>query len=260
MKEIIKIHISKYLTNEWAIQIARKQWGTDAPQFVKRSRQYVFDRFVLDENDGFEVVAIAVNNEVVGRIHCVQNDSNSSLWYYGDLFVVPEYRRCGIAKELIGAAVQHLSELGASVLRCYVEPNNLLSRNLQISMGFAEKPFETFNDFENEGEIMFEKEMPSCFSCVPATAEDAYFVRIMFVMNRDRLHMGDISMNEWQQRLSVKNDDERHFLICKGAMPVAYMSMINENGENRMAMFFAVEGVDEDAVRAYAETFVECQI
>ena len=63
MKEIIKIYISKYLTNEWAIQIARKQWGTDAPQFVKRSRQYVFDRFVLDENDGFEVVAIASDAE-----------------------------------------------------------------------------------------------------------------------------------------------------------------------------------------------------
>lgn len=259
MKEIIKIHISKFLTNEWAVQIAQKQWGTDSPEFVKRSRQYVFDQY-LDENDWFEVVAVTSDNEIVGRIHCVQNDSNSSLWYYGDLFVVPEYRRCGIAKELIGAAVQHLSELGASVLRCYVEPNNLPSRNLQISMGFAEKPFETFNDFENEGEIMFEKEMPSCFSCVPATAEDVYFVRIMFVMNCDRLHMGDISMNEWQQRLSVKNDDERHFLICKGAMPVAYMQIIRRHNNTEMSLFFAVDGFDEDLVLGYTTKFAECYV
>ena len=238
MNEIIKIHISKYLTNEWAIQIARKQWGTDAPQFIKCSRQYVFDRFVLDENDGFEVVAIASDNEVIGRIHCVQNNSNPSLWYYGDLFVVAEYRRRGIAKQMVAAAIQHLSELGATVLRCYVEPDNQPSRNLQHSMGFAEKPFETFNDFDNEGDVMFEKDVPSCFACVSATVEDAYFVRIMFVMNRERLNIGDISIDEWRQRLSAQDDGVRHFLICKGAMPVAYMQMVNE----RIAMFFCQQG------------------
>ena len=256
MKEIIKIQISKYLTNEWAVQIARKQWGTGAPEFVRRSRQYVFDQF-LDENDWFEVVAVTSDNEIVGRIHCVQNNSNPSLWYYGDLFVVPEYRRLGIAKQMIAAAVQHLSESGATVLRCYMEPDNLPSRNLQFSMGFAEKPYETFNDFDNEGDVMFEKDVPSCFSCVPATAEDAYFVRIMFVMNRERLNIGDISIDEWRQRLSENNDDVRHFLVCKGAMPVAYMQMVNENGTHRMAMFFAADGIDEDAVRAYMEQCVE---
>lgn len=126
MNEIIKIQISKFLTNEWAVQIAQKQWGTDSPEFVKRSRQYVFDQY-LDENDWFEVVAVTSDNEIVGRIHCVQNNSNPSLWYYGDLFVVPEYRRREIAKQMIAAAIQHLSELGATVLRyttkfaeCYV--------------------------------------------------------------------------------------------------------------------------------------------
>lgn len=237
MNEIIRIQISKFLTNEWAVQIARKQWGTDAPEFVRRSRQYVFDQF-LDENDWLEVVAVTSDNEVVGRIHCVQNNSNSSLWYYGDLFVVPEYRRRGIAKQMVAAAMQHLSELGATVLRCYVEPDNQPSRNLQRSMCFAEKPFETFNDFDNEGDVMFEKDVPSCFACVSATVEDAYFVRIMFVMNRERLNIGDISMDEWRQRLSAQDDDVRHFLICKGAMPVAYMQMVNE----RIAMFFCQQG------------------
>ena len=255
MNEIIRIQISKFLTNEWAVQIARKQWGTDAPEFVRRSRQYVFDQF-LDENDWLEVVAVTSDNEVVGRIHCVQNNSNPSLWYYGDLFVVAEYRRRGIAKQMVAAAIQHLSELGATVLRCYVEPDNQPSRNLQRSMGFSEKPFETFNDFDNEGDVMFEKDVPSCFACVSATVEDAYFVRIMFVMNRERLNIGDISMDEWRQRLSAQDDEVRHFLICKGAMPVAYMQMVNE----RMAMFFASKGIDEDAVHAYMEQFVECYV
>lgn len=257
MKEIIKIKVSKFLTNEWAVQIARKQWGTDAPPFVRRSRQYVFDRFVLDEHDGFEIVATASDNEVIGRIHCVQNDSDPLLWYYGDLFVVPEYRRLGIAKEMISTVIQHLSELGASTLRCYVDPNNLPSRNLQISMGFVEKTFETFNNFENEGDIMFEREIPSCFSCVPATEEDAYFARILFVQNRDSLHIGDIGMDEWRRRLSAKNNDERHFLVCKGAMPVAYMQILKGQTNNEISLLFVIKGFENNLVLDYATKFAE---
>ena len=51
----------------------------------------------MNENDCFGVIATTPNNDVVGRLHCVKNENNSKLWYYGDLFVIPEYRRMGIA-------------------------------------------------------------------------------------------------------------------------------------------------------------------
>jgi hypothetical protein len=48
MDEIITIQISKFLTDEYVRQIAQKQWRTDAPQWVNRSRQYIFDEIMND--------------------------------------------------------------------------------------------------------------------------------------------------------------------------------------------------------------------
>lgn len=148
MKEIITIQVSKFLTTELAEEIAKKQWNSSAPNLINRSRQYVFDELV-NGNDCFGVLATTANKDVIGRIHCVRNEEDHSLWYYGDLFVIPEYRRMGIAKQMINTAINHLSEIGASRLLCYVEANNLSSRNLQVSVGFKEKDFESFNDFTN---------------------------------------------------------------------------------------------------------------
>ena len=55
MKEIIRIQISKFLSNELVEQIAQKQWHTTNPAFVNRSRQYVFDE-LTDDNDCFGVL------------------------------------------------------------------------------------------------------------------------------------------------------------------------------------------------------------
>ncbi len=153
MKEIITIQISKFLNNELVEQIAQKQWHSSNPTFVNRSRQYIFDE-LIDDNDCFGVVALTINNEVIGRMHCVRNKENFKKWYYGDLFVIPEYRRTGIATQMIEIAKNHLSEMGAESLCCYVEPDNVASRQLQISVGFRERNFCKFNDFINDGEIM----------------------------------------------------------------------------------------------------------
>ncbi|UKI12692.1 MAG: hypothetical protein L6V84_08540 [Oscillospiraceae bacterium] len=72
-------------------------------------------------------------------------------------------------------AISRLSEMGAAVLRCYVDPDNMPSRNLQKSIGFEEKPFKTFNLLDNDGEIMYEIKIPSCFCVIPATSDEAYF-------------------------------------------------------------------------------------
>lgn len=257
--QIITIQISKFLTNELAKEIAQKQWKTTAPSWVNRSRQYIFDE-IINENDCFGVVATTSNSGVVGRLHCVKNENNSKLWYYGDLFVVPEYRRMGIASQMIRTAMDHLSELGATTLRCYVEPDNIPSRNLQLSVGFSEQPFEAFNDFINDGQIMHEIKIANHLTVIPATENEAYFVRILFVQNKETLNNTDnISLNEWKKLLSADGTDEKHFLVCKGAMPVAYLKIngLESASEAWISMLFVAKKFQHQGIGSFAIKYAE---
>ena len=258
MKEIITIQISKFLTNELAVKIAQKQWKESTPLFTNRSRQYIFDEFV-NSNECFGVIATTSNNDVIGRIHCVRNESNSRLWYYGVLFVIPEYRRRGIAKQMIYVAINHLSEMGATILQCYVKPDNIPSRNLQMSLCFLEKPFESFNDFTNDGEIMYELDIPNSLTVIPATINEAYFVRILFVQNKDILNARNISLSGWREILSVDNPDEKHFLVCKGAMPVAYMKIngLLNSDKAWISMLFVAKDFQHQGIGSFALNYAE---
>lgn len=256
MKEIITIQISKFLSNELVKQIAQKQWHSTNAAFVNRSRQYIFDE-LTDGNDCFGVVALTAKNEVIGRLHCVRNKENIKKWYYGDLFVIPEYRRMRIATQMIETAKSHLSEIGAQSLCCYVEPDNFASRQLQISVGFNERSFCTFNNFINDGEIMYEMQLTNNFSIIPATVNEAYFVRILFFLNKDKLDVGDISMNEWKEILTKESTDIKHFLICKGALPIAYMRIVKmeETNNTKISMFFVADGFDYEEIYNYGNDF-----
>lgn len=258
MKEIITIQISKYLSDALAKEIAAKQWGCAAPSWVNRVRQSLFDE-VLENNDCFDVIATAPDGAVVGRLHCIKHTNDPSLWYYGDLFVIPDYRRNGIAKQMIRAAMAHLAERGASVLRCYVEPNNLPSIMLQKSAGFAEKPFLPFNNLINDGEIMYETDIPNMLTAIPATEHEAYFVRIMFAQSRDALHTEDIGYEEWKTLLAADDPDEKHFLICKGALPVAYLKLngLQSNGKAWISMLFVSPSFRRQGVGRFAIRFAE---
>ena len=258
MKEIITIRVSKYLSDELAKKVAWMRWGTSAPEYVNCVRNAVFDE-LTDENDCFEVIAVTAKGKVVGRLHCIRNETDFSLWYYGDLFVTPEYRRMGIARQMVETAISRLSEIGAALLRCYVDPNNMPSRNLQKSIGFEEKPFKTFNGLCNDGQIMHEIKIPSCFCVIPATIDEAYFVRIMFVQNKSELKTENISLNEWKELLSAENPDEKHFLICKGAVPACYMCFSGASGkrEARISMLFVTKELQRCGAGTFALHFSE---
>ena len=258
MKEIITIRASKFLSDELAKKVAQMCWGTSAPQYVNCVRKNVFDG-LTDENDCFEVIAETAKGEVVGRVHCIRNETDFSLWCYGDLFVTPEYRRMGIARQMAETAISRLSEMGAAVLRCYVDPDNMPSRNLQKSIGFEEKPFKTFNLLDNDGEIMYEIKIPSCFCVIPATSDEAYFVRIMFVQNKSELKTENISLHEWKELLSADNSDEKHFLICKGAVPACYMCLSGASGERKahISMLFVKKELHRCGAATFALHFAE---
>ncbi len=256
MKEIITIQTSRFLSNELAEKIVYAQWrGTQ----VNRSMRYVFDELV-NHNDCFDAVAVNSNNDVVGRLHCVKNEINPKLWYYGDLFVIPAYRRIGIASQLVRAAMSRLSEMGAVSLCCYVEPDNIPSRNLQLSLGFSQQPFRAFNNFINDGEIMYEAMVSNILTVIPATANEAYFVGILFAQNKRKLNTEDnISLSEWKELLSADDTDEKHFLVLKGAMPVAYMKLngLESTSEAWISMLFAAKDFQHQGIGSFAIKYAE---
>ena len=258
--ERIIVQISRYLSEALAAEIARAQWHSDAPVWVNRLRRDIFD----EDADGacFEVVARTAGGEAVGRLHCIRNRQDPTLWYYGDLFVVPAYRRSGIALLMLEEAKNHLLEIGARRLRCYVEPQNTPSLRLQEKAGFLEKPFENFNHLQNEGRIMLECELPLPFTVIPATADKACFVFGLYAQNRTALHASSITLSEWRELLACGDADEAHFLICKGAMPAAYMKLnglLNTDTAYLSMLFVAKrhqrEGICRFAV-GYAERFL----
>ncbi|MBQ8432166.1 MAG: GNAT family N-acetyltransferase [Clostridia bacterium] len=264
MNEIITIQISNYLTDPLAKNAAQSRWGSSLPTYTNRVRQLLFDE-LADGNDTFEVVALSLEKNVVGSLHCVKNKADPRLWYYGDLFVIPAYRRRGIAKQMLHAAISHLSELGAERLRCYVELSNTPSHRLQASVGFTEKAYAPFHDLETDGQQMYETDIPKVLTVIPATSQEAYFVRILFVQNKSAFNTANISLGQWRELLATADPDRKHFLICKGAVPVAYMQIHGSPSQKtgQISMLFVAprfqrQGIGSFAIR-YAEEFFKEQ-
>lgn len=99
------------------------------------------------------------NNDVIGCANFIQNSKDYTQWFYTDLWVAPEYRRCGKAKDMIIAGCNHLSDIGAKTLLCTVDPNNEPSIRIQLSLGFKKIKTEPFEFFETYNLLMFMKEL-----------------------------------------------------------------------------------------------------
>lgn len=217
----LKFQLSKYLTNELAAKIAMAQWHSDSPEWINRIRRATYEDSYF--NDCFDVISMDQNDDIIGRLHCIQNNNDKTLWYYGDLFVIPEYRRMGIARQMVSTAITHLSECGVKTLCCYVEPSNETSMAFQKSCGFSEKPYRSFNNILTDGQILFEFSLPCPYSVIPATEKEAVFVMMLYMQNIASLHGKAISLEEWENVLSAKDMDEQNFLVCRGCMPIAWM-------------------------------------
>ncbi len=221
MNEMLTLTVSDYLSLELAEKIAEAQWHRR--EWACTIKQLLYDGKV--SGDCFRVVAKNERDEVVGSLFCLRNQRNPKLWYYGDLFVVPEYRRRHIAEKMLLMATNTLCDRDCRMLRTYVEPENTASLRLQEKLGFVERPYEIFDDLLNEGQLMFEKEL-SHYVAVPAESEwDARFITIIYMSNVEVLHGTEILYKEWCQVLSEKDSDEAHFLIHRGAMPCAWLKL-----------------------------------
>jgi ribosomal protein S18 acetylase RimI-like enzyme len=216
----------------------------------------------LGISDYFNVTAFNKHDEVIGRLNCIQNKENHKRWYYGDLAVKSTYRRIKIATRLVEAAVQRIADLGGEILCCYVEPDNKASICLQNSLGFIEKPTIPFDLLTVVGQIMFEYNIEHQYNVIPATAEEARFVMMFYNQNKDTLHSKHVSLTEWQKILSTNDPDEENFLICKGAMPIAWMRLNGLDGKDIawISMLAVCDKSHRKGIGTYAVNYAESYV
>lgn len=221
MQEIILITVSDYLGFDLAEKIAATQ--RHRPDWRDRVIRMMYD--YKSRSDCFNVIASS-GNKVIGRIQCLRSVTNTRLWYYGDMFVAPEYRRRHIATQMLNTAFEVLGDRGCRVVRAYVEPENIPSLGLQKKFGFKEVPYERFDDLLNEGELMFERDLQA-YTIVPASEEMALYICELCEQCAESLHIGEIVYRDFYNEIvQMLNDtDEKNFLIYRGAFPCAWLKL-----------------------------------
>lgn len=260
MKEIVTIQISDYLSLGLAKDIALAQWHSDQSTWVNRIGESIYSGKY--HSDCFNVISRNRDRQVVGRLQCFKNQKDPSLWCYGDLFVTPPYRRNGIAAQMIQTAIDHLTEIGATRLRCYVDPNNDSSLQLQTAVGFEKKPFETFDNFINDGDIMWELELGSLLSVSEATIDNTRMIMSFYEQNREHLHGEALSYEIWEKALSGYDPDEKYYMVWKGCVPVAWYKInhLNEGKIAWLSMLVVSDRFQRQGIGSYAVQEAEKQL
>ncbi len=164
---------------------------------------------------------------------------------------MPAYRRSGIALLMLEEAKNHLLEIGARRLRCYVEPQNT-SLRLQKKAGFLEKPFENFNHLQNEGRIMLECELPLPFAVIPQLLTKPVFVFGLYAQNRTALRRRSITLSEWRELLACGDGTKRIFSSERGDAGGVYMKLnglLNTDTAYLSMLFVAKRRISAKGIR-----------
>lgn len=255
--EIITVTVSEYLSNEFAKKIGTAQWN--CPEGYYRVRQWL--NLSKTETGYFNVIAQNEHGSVIGRLSCLQNKSDPKLWHYGDLFVISEYRRRHIAERMLFSAIETLKDRDCKTVRAYVEPENLPSISFHRKFGFTQKPYEVFDELiHDEGELMFEKELGSAYEAISVqNADDVKYIAEFYWKNSEKLHGKKISYSQWCSIITEKDSDEEHFLICRGAMPVAWLKIngLESTGTGWISMLAVEPSFQRRGIGRFAVKFAE---
>lgn len=253
--EIITVSTSEYLSEETAMKISSALWGQND---IAGMRSILY--WHRSESDCFNVTARNASGNFVGRVFCIRNTDDPTLWYYGDLFVAESYRRRHIAQQMLGAAFDTLKDKGCKTIRTYVAPENTPSLELQKKLGFSEKPYRTFNSLINDGDIMFEKQLGQIYKAVPVSSRfDVRIIADIYNKNLEALHGDKISYAEWLSAIMSNDTDEKNYLICRGIMPVAWLKIngLDDTDVGYISMLAVIPQFQRSGVGTFAVEFAE---
>lgn len=253
--DCVTISVKEFITPELAEKTAKAIWNK--PEWADAIICFNYENKI--NTDCFNVIAQNDAGDVIGRLFCIQNAENTGLWYYGDLFVISSYRGRHVSKRLLETAEQVLSDKWCHTLRCYVEPDNEISLRLQREYGFTECTYKTFNNLINDGQIMFEKTLATFNTAQVTEKNGARYISDIFNENAALLHSDIIPYREWCSLISANDPDEKHFLICKGAVPCGYLKINGlENGDDGWISILAVASAfKRKGIGQYAVSFAE---
>ena len=99
----------------------------------------------------------------------------------------------------------------------------------------------------------------SLLNVSPATVHDADSVSWLFAQNQKALYAESIPLTVWQELLSCDDPDEKHFLICQNALPVAYLKIngLLQNHHAWLSMLFVADDYKRQGVGTFAVKWAE---
>ena len=98
------------------------------------------------------------------------------------------------------------------------------------------------------------------YQAIPATGNnDAHLISDLYDNNVEPLHGTTITHDEWYSRLSQNDPDEAHFIIRKGAIPVAWLKLNGILGDETgwISMLAVDPPMQRKGVGKYAIEFSE---
>lgn len=116
-----KIIIKQFLSLELLDEIANLQ-ETDTER-TRRGLINIISGCKWQSNH-FSIIAKAESGNVIGYAGFIQNESDSQKWLYTDLWVKADWRRQGVAANIIKKGIEYLSDIGAKTLCCCVDKDN----------------------------------------------------------------------------------------------------------------------------------------
>jgi ribosomal protein S18 acetylase RimI-like enzyme len=114
-----------------------RQFYRQAPD-LERARQFLRERLLKNESTLF--LARGAGAVPLGFTQLFPSFSSVSMarsFVLNDLFVVPEARRAGVARALLGSAVAFCKELGAVRLSLSTEVTNTSAQALYVASGWS---------------------------------------------------------------------------------------------------------------------------
>ena len=131
-------------------------------------------------------------------------------------YIKPEMRRKGFGREFFAHIENTLRRDGAKLM--YVCPDEVTGKPFWKAMGFTDS-----GKMDPDEKLSIYTKEISEYIVSPAAAQSAMFVHNFYAQNINALHGKEISRSEWKEILSKDDPDEQNFLICKDAIPVAWL-------------------------------------